>query len=237
MDELIPCPFAIEQLPLTLNLSSMTHVKICCIANVQEAKLALDYGAHALGLVGPMPSGPGPISPIEAGNIVSQLPSNVNTFYLTSKVSIEEILIEYQVVKSSHIQLTDSTTTTVRKEIKAAYPKLQIVQVIHVVDETSIDEAIEAVAYSDALLLDSGAPDKAIKELGGTGRTHNWEISQQIVNAVNIPVYLAGGLKSNNVAIAVEHVNPFGVDLCSGVRTKGSLDKLKLASFFEALEK
>ncbi|NNE27654.1 MAG: phosphoribosylanthranilate isomerase [Saprospiraceae bacterium] len=213
----------------------MAKVKICCIANIEEARLALKYGAYAIGLVGPMPSGPGPISPVEAGNIVSQLPSNTNTFYLTSKVTLEEILIEYQVVKSSHIQLTDATSSTVRKELKLVYPRLEVVQVIHVVDDTSIAEAREAAKTSDALLLDSGAPDKLIKELGGTGRTHNWEISQQIVNTVKLPVYLAGGLKNTNVAKAVKKVTPYAVDLCSGVRTNGKLDRAKLDSFFKAL--
>ena len=213
----------------------MPKVKICCIANIEEARLALDHGAHALGLVGPMPSGPGPISPVEAGNIVSQLPTSTNTFYLTSKVNLEEIIIEYQLVRSSHIQLTDATTPDIRKELKVQFPGIQIVQVIHVNDESSINEAISESRYSDALLLDSGAPDKKIKELGGTGRTHNWAISQQIVTAVNIPVYLAGGLKSSNVAEAINKVSPYGLDLCSGVRTNGNLDTVKLKMFFDNL--
>ncbi|HNL40150.1 MAG TPA: hypothetical protein PKH43_13465, partial [Saprospiraceae bacterium] len=87
----------------------------------------------------------------------------------------------------------------------------------------------------DALLLDSGNPNLAVKELGGTGRVHNWAISRRIVEQSGVPVFLAGGLRPDNVQAAVEAVQPWGLDLCSGVRTEGRLDEQKLAAFFAAL--
>ena len=83
----------------------------------------------------------------------------------------------------------------------------------------------------DALLLDSGDPNLKIKELGGTGRTHDWAISGELCRQVNIPVFLAGGLTPSNVEEAIKTVQPFGVDVCSGLRTNGSLDEEKLKSF------
>jgi len=87
----------------------------------------------------------------------------------------------------------------------------------------------------DALLLDSGRPGNTVKELGGTGRTHDWSTSRAIVEAVECPVYLAGGLCPENVAEAIRTVRPFGVDVCTGVRTDGKLDEAKLKDFIAAV--
>ncbi len=106
---------------------------------------------------------------------------------------------------------------------------------IHVRDHASIDLAIAAASRVDALLLDSGNPAAVQRELGGTGRTHDWSLSREIVQRVATPVFLAGGLNAANIARAVGEVGPYGVDLCSGVRTGGSLDPQKLRAFTAAL--
>ena len=62
--------------------------------------------------------------------------------------------------------------------------------------------------------------NKEIKLLGGTGKTHNWDLSKTIVESVSVPVYLAGGLDTHNIVEAVEKVNPYSIDLCSGVRNQ-----------------
>ncbi|NNF22858.1 MAG: phosphoribosylanthranilate isomerase [Saprospiraceae bacterium] len=214
----------------------MIRVKVCCIKSNDEADLAIHCGAYALGLVGPMPSGPGPISPEEAGIICSYVSGKVNTFYLTSKIELNEIVNEYNLVKSSHLQLTDSTTTETRKALKIQFPNLMIVQVVHVSGEGTLTKAKTFEKESDFLLLDSGAPGKAVKELGGTGRIHNWEISKQIVRNARIPVFLAGGLNASNVKDAINHVNPYGLDLCSGIRTEDKLDKRKIKFFFSQIK-
>jgi phosphoribosylanthranilate isomerase len=112
---------------------------------------------------------------------------------------------------------------------------LKIVQVIHIQNEKSIEESIRIADDVDALLLDSGNPNGIVKTLGGTGNVHNWEISREIVKNVSIPVFLAGGLHAGNVQEAIEKVQPFGVDICSGVRTMGKLDPSKLSSFIKAV--
>ena len=210
-------------------------LKVCCIKSPEEAQMAIAHGADALGLVGPMPSGPGPISPQQAGLIAQSLPENIMSFYLTSQTSFETISEEYELVRSTHIQLTDHTESSDRARLKQNYPKVKLVQVVHVIDEDSIQQAIDYQENSDYVLLDSGAPNNSIKELGGTGRTHNWDISKQIVAQSTLPVFLAGGINAGNVRDAIAHVNPYGIDLCSSLRTEDNLDADKLDSFIKAI--
>jgi phosphoribosylanthranilate isomerase len=212
-----------------------TRIKICCISSTAEAKIAIDYGADALGLVGKMPSGPGPIPDWLISEIIETIPPPIASFLLTSEQASEEIIYHVKRVGANTVQIVDELTTGTYDDIRTGLPHLRIVQVIHVSDENSIDEAVRLASRVDALLLDSGNPRASIKTLGGTGNVHNWEISREIVKAVEIPVFLAGGLHSNNVRQAIETVRPFGVDICSGVRTEGRLDPDKLGAFIKAV--
>ncbi len=206
-------------------------VKVCCISSLAEADMAINAGANVLGLVGHMPSGPGIITDELAAQIVANVPSHIETFLLTSETSAAEIVAHHHRVKSSALQIVDELLEGTYAEIKSALPNVKLVQVIHVMDHSSVRNAQKIAPQVDALLLDSGNPNLAIKELGGTGRTHNWELSQQIVASVNIPVYLAGGLNESNVIQAARQVKPYGIDLCSSVRTDGYLDEIKVSSF------
>jgi phosphoribosylanthranilate isomerase len=209
-----------------------TRVKICCISSTDEAKTAIDFGASALGLVANMPSGPGVISDDEIMKISKTVPPAIATFMLTSETSADEIIQHHKRTLTNTIQIVDELKQGTYEKIREALPAIKIVQVIHVIDEKTIDEAVR-ISYSvDALLLDSGRPDLAIKELGGTGRVHNWTLSKKIVEQSKVPVFLAGGLTSENVRQAIEQVQPFGLDLCSGVRTDKRLDPKKLELFF-----
>lgn len=213
----------------------MTKVKICCISSLEEAKMAIDAGAYALGLVGEMPSGPGVIRNELIAEVAAWVPAHIKTFLLTSETSVEGIIKHYQKVKTTTIQIVDELIEGTYEELKAALPDVEIVQVIHVLDQNTVAEALNIAPKVDMLLLDSGNPNLAVKELGGTGRTHNWELSKQIVEQSPVPVFLAGGLKAENAASAVERVGPFGLDLCSGVRSEGHLDQKKLDAFFKAI--
>ena len=209
-----------------------THVKVCCISNLDEAHLAIDAGASAIGLVGPMPSGPGIIPNETIAAIVKNISQPIDTFLLTSETTAEGIYQQYQKVKTSTIQIVDAVPPGTHAALKFLLPEVKIIQVLHVNDEWAMDEAAGLMHHVDALLLDSGNPNLKVKELGGTGRTHNWEISRKIVALSKVPVWLAGGLRPENIKAAIEIVQPYGVDLCSGVRTNGSLDKDKLLNFF-----
>lgn len=207
-------------------------VKICCIQNEQEAAEAISFGAAAVGLVGAMPSGPGPISDEEIYRIAQTVPPPIATFLLTSEQTSQGIIRHHQRTKTNTIQIVDELAGRDYAAIRGSLPHVKLVQVIHVIGEESVDEACELAEHVDAILLDSGNPNLAVKELGGTGRRHDWRLSRQIVETCGKPVFLAGGLNAGNVSEAIDTVQPFGLDLCSGVRTEGKLDLKKLEAFF-----
>lgn len=211
------------------------RVKICCISSVHEAETAIQYGASALGLVGNMPSGPGIIDDSLIANIARIVPPPISTFLLTSETEADGVINHYKKVHTSTIQIVDALTNRQYQKIRAELPSVKLVQVIHVINEQSVEEAIEIGEMVDAILLDSGNPNLEVKELGGTGRIHNWDLSRKIKESIKIPVFLAGGLNKENVKRAIEHVEPYGIDLCSGVRTNGKLDEEKLEAFFRAI--
>jgi phosphoribosylanthranilate isomerase len=218
-------------------MTKKTRVKICCISSREEAALAVRYGAAALGLVSAMPSGPGVISDDLAREIAASVPPGVASFLLTSRQRAADIIEQQRHVRANTLQIVDRLTHGTYQDLRAALPGIALVQVVHVQGEESVAEALSVAPDVDAILLDSGNQRLAVKELGGTGRTHDWTLSRRIVEQAGKPVYLAGGLKPENVRAAVEQVGPFGLDICSGVRTAGRLDERKLAAFFEEAER
>jgi phosphoribosylanthranilate isomerase len=210
-------------------------VKVCCISSVAEARLAVRYGASALGLVSAMPSGPGVISDHTIAGIARSVPPSVASFLLTSRQDAVEIIEQQRRLRVTTLQIVDRLTSGSHRDLRAALPGIGLVQVIHVIGPESVDEALAVAPEVDALLLDSGNPALAVKELGGTGRRHDWRLSRGIRERVGVPVFLAGGLAPENVAEAIAQVGPFGLDICSGVRTDGALDEAKLERFFAAV--
>lgn len=202
--------------------------------SVEEARLAVAAGASALGLVARMPSGPGVIDDAVIARIAASVPPPVATFLLTSETDADAIVDHVRRCGTSTVQLVDQVDDRTYAAIRKTVPHVKIVQVLHVADEDVIAAAQDLAPGVDAFLLDSGNPKLAVKELGGTGRVHDWDLSRRVVDKVNKPVFLAGGLRPENAAEAVRRVRPFGLDLCSGVRTDGRLDAGKLAAFFAA---
>jgi len=211
------------------------RVKICCIADPDEVVMAIRCGASAVGLVSRMPSGPGVIPESTIAAIIRGVPPGIATFLLTAQRDAEAIIDQQRRCRASVLQLVDRVDISVYRALRAALPGVQIVQVIHVADGSAIDVAERVAGEVDAILLDSGVPEAATPELGGTGRVHDWNVSAELCRRVRRPVYLAGGLRPENVAEALHRVRPFGVDVCSGVRTEGRLDPEKLARFMAAV--
>ena len=211
------------------------RIKICCISSKEEAQMAISAGADALGLVGKMPSGPGPIADELISAIAKTIHPPIASILLTSEQSAEGIINHVNRVHTNTVQIVDELSEGTYQSIRLALPHLRIMQVIHVTGEESIEQALNIQEHVDAILLDSGNPKATIKTLGGTGNTHNWEISRKLVLAVNRPVFLAGGLNADNVQEAIATVQPFAVDICSGVRTNGPLDPDKLSRFIQAV--
>ncbi|MEO1128965.1 MAG: phosphoribosylanthranilate isomerase [Planctomycetota bacterium] len=210
-------------------------VKICCISTIDEARLAIAAGAHAVGLVSRMPSGPGTIDEDTIAGIAAAVPPPIASFLLTCETEADAIVAQHRRCRTSVIQLVDRVTPDVRRELRDALPGVSIVQVVHVVGPSSVEEAMQAAEHADALLLDSGDPSLPVKTLGGTGRVHNWSLSRRIRAQSPIPVFLAGGLHAGNVAAAIEQVEPWGIDVCSGVRRNDRLDAATLARLLAAV--
>ncbi len=208
-----------------------TRVKVCCIASEEEAALAVRMGASALGFVSRMPSGPGPIPESRIRDIADTVPPGVATFLLTCETTAEPIIEQQRFCRTTTLQLVDEVEPGVHARLRDALPGISIVQVIHVRDDDSLRQSVTVAPAVDAILLDSGNPSLSTKELGGTGRVHDWTLSRRIRDSVDVPVYLAGGLNPGNVGKAIAQVAAFGVDVCSGLRTNGNLDEMKLAAF------
>jgi phosphoribosylanthranilate isomerase len=211
------------------------RVKICCIKDRDEARLALAAGAAALGLVSAMPSGPGVIDEATIAEIAASVPPAVSTFLLTCLPDAARIADQVRRTRVTTVQICDRPAEGTAAALHLSLPALKVVQVVHVTGPESVAEAEQAAEEADAILLDSGNPAAAVKELGGTGRRHDWALSARIALRVPRPVFLAGGLTADNVAEAIHAVRPWGLDLCSSVRTGGRLDAGKLARFFEAV--
>ena len=194
--------------------------------------MAIEHGAAAIGLVSAMPSGPGPIPEELIAEIAATVPPGVSTFLLTCKEDAAAIIDQQRRLRVNTIQICDRLPEGSHAELRAALPGVSLVQVVHVTGPEAVDEAIAVAPHVDAILLDSGNQSLPIKELGGTGRTHDWILSRRIREAIDVPLFLAGGLNPQNVAGAIREVQPFGVDVCSGLRTDGALDAEKLAAFF-----
>jgi phosphoribosylanthranilate isomerase len=221
---------------LRIKMGMRIRVKICCVANEHEAAEAISFGASAIGLVGKMPSGPGPIADEDIERIARSVPPPVATFLLTSERTPQGIIEHHLRTRTNTIQIVDELEERDYDSIRASLPGVKLVQVIHVTGGEAVDEACELAEHVDAILLDSGNPKLVVKELGGTGRRHDWRLSRRIEETCGKPVFLAGGLNAGNVREAIETVQPFGLDLCSGVRTDGRLDLAKLEAFFKAID-
>lgn len=218
-----------------MRLPHLPALKVCCISSVDEARIAIAHGASALGLVSAMPSGPGVIDEALIAEIAAGVPPTIDTFLLTSLQDADAIVAQQRRCRTSTLQLVDHVPHAELVRLRAALPGIRLVQVIHVAGAASIDAAAAVAPFVDALLLDSGNPGLAVKQLGGTGRVHDWALSARIRARVGVPLFLAGGLRPENVAQAVATVQPFGLDICSGVRSDGRLDAAKLARFVAAL--
>jgi phosphoribosylanthranilate isomerase len=211
-------------------------VKICCIASVEEARLAVQAGAAVLGLVSTMPSGPGVIADATIAAVAAATPPPTETFLLTALTEADAIAALHAQTRTTALQLVDHVPHAQLRRLRALCPATKLVQVIHVTGDAALAEAGAAAPFVDALLLDSGNPNLAVKELGGTGRVHDWATSRRIRDAVfPLPLFLAGGLRADNVGAAIRTVQPFGLDLCSSVRSAGRLDAAKLQTFMAAV--
>jgi phosphoribosylanthranilate isomerase len=210
-------------------------LKVCCIADLAEARLAVSAGASAIGLVSEMPSGPGVIPDELIAEIAARIPRPTETFLLTARCDADAIVEQHKRCRTTALQLVDQVPAAELRRLRMRLPGVRLVQVVHVDGEESVEEARAAAELVDTLLLDSGNPRLPVKQLGGTGRVHDWSYSRRIREVAGVPVLLAGGLHPGNARAAIAAVAPAGLDVCNGLRTNGKLDSEKLAAFVAAI--
>jgi phosphoribosylanthranilate isomerase len=188
-------------------------------------------GADILGLLAAMPSGPGPIRDDEIAAIAAGLPPHVLSLLLTAETTASAIADHVQRTGVKGVQIVSHIDPDEQARLARRLPDHERWQVVHVEDETALAMIPAHGPHVTGFLLDSGRPSQ--RELGGTGRVHDWAISAAFVAASPVPVFLAGGLNPGNAAEAVARVRPAGLDVCSGLRVDGRLDA-GLASAFVA---
>lgn len=209
-------------------LEGIVWVKVCCISSVDEVRQVVAAGATHVGFVDDSAlGGLGAIGIDAIASLAPHVPDGIVSVLLTGQSAPELIAAQAKRTGIACIQLVRGVTDYNR--LRALLPAATLIQVVHVTsaDPSGVD------APADAILLDSA--DLATGALGATGRTHDWDVSREIVARSRRPVWLAGGLNAGNVGAAIRAVNPHGVDLCSGVRRDGVLDDRLLADFFAAV--
>ena len=209
-----------------------TRIKVCCLASADEARLAIKAGADALGFICAGRASTRTIADSTVADITRMSPHGVSTFLVTNEQTADAIAAHVRRAHTTTVQILFPIDPAESARLAELEPHLRRVQVVHVESRAALEMIPVYSPYVHAFLLDSGRPNAATPELGGTGRPHDWAVSAEFVEASQLPVFLAGGLSPSNVADAIRQVRPFGVDVCSGVRTEGRLDPRNLEAFF-----
>lgn len=213
------------------------QVKICCVQSPEEARTAVSFGAAAVGLVSEMPAGPGELPDSSIRAIAESVSPSVGTFLITAVTDPNRLIEKARACRVNTLQLWDPLDPLDYKRLRLELPGVSIVQAVHVVDESAVEAAAAAARLADAIVLDSANTQVPFRWESQAGSTHDWNLSRAIVEQVDCPVLLAGGLNADNVEYAVRTVQPYGVDVCTGVRTGEALDRRKLVAFLEALRR
>jgi phosphoribosylanthranilate isomerase len=191
----------------------------------------------ALGFVGVRLPSPRAISDAEIAALTAATPPPLATVLLTSEQTAQAISSQVRRTQPAAVQILPHIDPAESGRLAELEPRIRRIQVIHVESPAVLDLIPIYTPHVHAFLLDSGRPDAATPEFGGTGRAHDWKVSAEFVRASHLPVFLAGGLSAANAAEAIRTVRPFGLDLCSGMRTDGRLDPEKLGEFMQAVRK
>ena len=196
------------------------YVKICGIRRHEDALIAAELGVDAIGLlVGQRHNSPDFISVAVAREISRNLPPSVEAVLVTHITEVDEIERLLRQSGITTVQLHSEIAADSVANLRERFPDLKVLKSVHVISADSVADPEAFRKVMDGFVLDT--INVATDQVGGTGKTHDWSISQKIVTRYpEIPIILAGGLTSENVRSAIEYVHPFGVDVNSG--TKGS---------------
>ncbi|SEW27443.1 phosphoribosylanthranilate isomerase [Halobacterium jilantaiense] len=205
----------------------MTRAKVCGLTNETDLRAAVDAGADAVGVVADVPVDTSrEVDVAVAADLLASAPPLVSSVLVTMPETAERA-----------VELAE----TVAPDVLQLHGDLPVGDVAFVAANTDVDvlKAVDAgdpgaARYADvvdALLVDSVGEDGG----GGTGRTHDWDATREFAAGVDAPVVLAGGLTPGNVRAAVEAVDPFAVDVASGVEAApGEKDHAAVREFVAA---
>jgi len=212
----------------------MTRIKICGIRSLADMQIAVEQGADAIGvLIGQLHSSSDFLTPNLAAEILASTPPFVTTVLVTHIEDPDAVLALAETIHSAAVQLHSDLDVNLLRSLRHALAPRKIIGKISVEGPGALDRALELDQQVDAILLDS--INRTTGQVGGTGTTHDWGISAEIVKQVSIPVILAGGLTPANVRDAIRRVQPWAVDVNSGVRNASCFkDRNLIRSFIEA---
>ena len=208
------------------------YVKICGIRRQADALLAAELGADAIGLlVGQKHNSPDFVSATVARDIFRALPPSVDAVLVTHVEDVDELERLLQESEITTVQLHSEIAPSSVERLRHRLPHPKIFKSVNIIsaDSVAYPETFEQLV--DGFVLDS--INVATGQVGGTGKTHDWSVSREIVMRYpDVPIILAGGLNSENVRSAIERVRPFGVDVNSGTKAAdGFKDPRKMEAF------
>lgn len=203
----------------------MVRAKICGLTRERDVDAAVDAGADAVGFVVDVPvDSPREISVQRARSLAARVPPFVTTVLVTMPESPQRAVDRVDAVGPDAVQchgdLPPGDVAYLRSQVDA--------RVLKVVDADDVEAARRYEDVADALLVDSADGDGG----GGTGVTHDWERTRDALASLDAPVILAGGLTPANVAAAIGTVEPYAVDVASGVESKGGVKDHDLVRAF-----
>ena len=206
------------------------RVKICGITREEDLAVAVAAGADAVGFLVGVPSSPRNLTLERAEMLLKQVPIFVDSVVVTAPQNINGLVEICEGLKPTAIQI-HGKKNFVASEIRERIKDTRLIKTIYVKASNLNGTFIEDLKTFDAVLLDSFTKG----QYGGTGRVHDWNLSRQIKEAVApLPVILAGGLKPENVKEAILTVQPYAVDVASGVELRPAIkDHEKIRAFVE----
>lgn len=210
----------------------MTRVKICGVASLRDLRLVAGCGADAVGVITGIPSSPRCVSPETAETLIDEAPVFTKTVLVTAPRNIDEAIELVKHVRPDAIQIHGGDIDV--KELSLAIKNIDIIKPVSADDSQAESAALKAAAFCDAVLLDSSTGS----EMGGTGKTYDWEISRRVAEAIKPrPLILAGGLAPGNVAEAIHRARPYAVDVCTGTEASPRVkDPEKVRRFLRAVD-
>ena len=198
-------------------MARTVKVKICGIRRREDARLAIDRGADAIGvLVGQQHPSPDFISAELASCILRDLPPFVSGVLVTHVDQPKDLLGLIKQVKPSAVQIHSAMPPDALAAVRRHHPELPLLKVVHANGPNPIATIRAYAGLINGVVSDSCNP--ATGQVGGTGMPHDWAVSAQLARQGGLPLILAGGLTPNNVAAAIAQVSPWGVDVNSGVK-------------------